>query len=124
MNRILVVDDEPLNNKLICAYLADHFFDVTCVESVQHAIEIMNNNPLFDLILLDRMMPGINGVEFATQLRANTKFATIPIIIQTAAVDKLQLPEILKSGIIEIITKPFSEEKLINTIDSVLKRPL
>lgn len=121
MLKILVVDDEPLNNKLVLAYLADQPYDVECASNAEDAFEKLQTQQ-FDLILLDRMMPGMDGLQFAEKLKHDTALASIPIVLQTAAADKVQLNEGLQAGIVDIITKPFDENDLIYVIKTCLDR--
>lgn len=121
MLKILVVDDEPLNNKLILAYLSDHPYEVVCATSAEEAYTKLQAEH-FDLILLDRMMPDMDGLEFADKLKHNPTLSSIPIILQTAAAEKIKLAEGFEAGIVDIITKPFDECDLITAINVCLHR--
>ncbi len=118
---ILLVEDEPAIQELLafnvaqCGYRAIQAFDVASAQS-----EI--NRALPDLILLDWMLPGVSGVEFAQRLRADARTRDIPIIMLTARTDERDKIQGLEAGADDYITKPFSPRELMARIRAVLRR--
>lgn len=118
MKNILVIDDEPLNNKLIAVYLEEEPYTIVSVHSSKEAWTILHGDQEFDLILLDRMLPDIDGIEFTKMLKQDPLLKHIPIIMQTAAAEKQQITEGLQAGILHYITKPYDAQTLIDVIKS------
>ena len=81
--RILVVDDIPANVKLLEARLVAEYFDVLTAADGYEALAICEKQPV-DLILLDIMMPGIDGFEVCERLKSNPRTAHIPVVMVTA----------------------------------------
>ncbi|RCS58023.1 response regulator [Parvibium lacunae] len=117
---ILVVDDEPLNLEIIGEYLDDPRFVLTFAENGQEAWEKLQQSPPFDLIVLDRMMPVMDGMELLHKLKAESRFSKIPVIMQTAAASKEQVAEGLRQGAYYYLTKPYEEEILRSIVESAL----
>jgi CheY-like chemotaxis protein len=121
MNNILVIDDEPLNIKLIKAFLEDYPYNVISANNGADGLEILHGPIQIDLILLDRMMPEIDGLELAKLIKKDPALKNIPIIMQTAAAEKYQVIEGMQAGILHYITKPFDEEDLTCLIHTLLQ---
>src|SRR5688572_32612444 len=81
--RVLVVDDIPANVKLLAARLSAEYFDVLTAGSSQEAIEICERERV-DVVLLDVMMPGMDGFEACRRLKSNPKTHHIPVVLVTA----------------------------------------
>ncbi len=120
---ILIVEDEPAVqellafNMLLCGHRVSQAFDTAS------ALTHINRAPsLPDLILLDWMLPGISGVEFARRLRADQRTHHISIIMLTARTDESDKALGLESGADDYITKPFSPRELMARISAVLNR--
>lgn len=109
---ILIVDDVPTNVKVLFEVLEAEGFRTLIAHSGEDALEILQEvTP--DLILLDVMMPGINGFETCQQLKANPLTQAIPVIFMTALADSQDKVKGLKSGAIDYITKPFHQEEVL-----------
>ncbi len=105
--RILIVDDEAPIREMIAVALEMAGYECMEAESAQAAHSIvLDEKP--DMVLLDWMMPGMSGVEFARRLRKDEVTADIPIIMLTAKGDEDHKIKGLESGIDDYITKPFS----------------
>ncbi|HQX07983.1 MAG TPA: response regulator, partial [Zoogloea sp.] len=92
--RILVVDDEPFNLDIVAEYLDEMDFDLVMVESGEAAWDALcDTAQMFDLVLLDRMMPGMDGIMLLKRMKADERLATIPVIMQTAATSPEQIRE-------------------------------
>lgn len=120
---VLVVDDEPAIQQLIAYNLQGAGYTAICVNSAEQATENIKEI-LPDLILLDWMLPGISGVEFAQALRKNSRTKSVPIIMLTARVEEIDKVAGLEIGADDYITKPFSPRELIARIKAVLRRSL
>ncbi len=118
---ILVVDDEQDLLDLIEYNLKNEGFNVIKAEDGVSAIHEAKNNPI-DLVLLDIMMPKMDGLEVCNQMRSNADLKHIPIIFLTARGDEKTEVEGLDTGADDYITKPISTKKLISRIKAVLRR--
>lgn len=119
--RILVVDDEPFNLDIVAEYLDEMDFDLVMVESGDAAWEALcDAEGRFDLVLLDRMMPGMDGIMLLRKIKADERLNSIPVIMQTAATSPEQVREGLAAGAFYYLTKPFEGEALQTIIRSAL----
>jgi len=119
--RILVVDDEPFNLDIVAEYLDEMDFDLVMVESGEGAwAELSQPDSAFDLVLLDRMMPGMDGIMLLRKIKADERLGSIPVIMQTAATSPEQVREGLAAGAFYYLTKPFEGEALQTIIRSAL----
>ncbi|MGI9404917.1 MAG: response regulator [Hyphomicrobiaceae bacterium] len=115
---LLIVDDDQRIRDLLARYLKDHGFRTTTAKNVAAARATMDGL-MFDLIVLDVMMPGVNGMEFARELRRKSD---IPILMLTARGEAGDRIEGLEAGVDDYITKPFEPRELLLRINNVLKR--
>lgn len=120
-NLILVIEDEPPIRDMIRLALELADFEVMEAEDATKAeIQIANRVP--DLILLDWMLPGISGIEFAKRLKQKKDVNDIPIIILTAKAEEENKIKGFEVGADDYVTKPFSPRELIARIKTVLRR--
>lgn len=118
-SRILAVDDSPDNLFLLTTVLDGGHYDLVCVESGEEALhEVTRILP--DLILLDIMMPGMNGYEVTQKIRQNDSLPYVPILLITAH-GQTSLAEGLDAGADDFIRKPFDIEELQARIRSLLR---
>lgn len=118
---ILLVEDEPAIQELIAFNLTQAGHHVLRAASAENAMTLVKN-ALPDLILLDWMLPGASGVEFAKKLRADERTRGVPIIMLTARSDEQDKITGLETGADDYITKPFSPRELQARIKAVLRR--
>lgn len=119
-NTILAVDDNPANLGLLSDFLYGVGFEVLTARSGAVAIKrAQYTQP--DLILLDVMMPEMDGFEVCRQLKANPDTATIPIIFMTALADVSNKSKGFELGAVDYITKPFHQEEVLMRIQLHLK---
>ena len=117
---ILIVDDEPSNFDVIAAQLSDCDYLMDYASSGQEALSSLDiYNP--DLILLDVMMPGINGIEVCQQIKAMPKWQAVPIVMVTALSSKSDLAKCLDAGADDFISKPVNPEELRARVKSMLR---
>ena len=118
---ILVVEDEPAIQELLALNITQAGHNALRALSVEHAQELLRNT-LPDLILLDWMLPGMSGIEYARRLKSDTVTKTIPIIMLTARGDEYDKVRGLEVGADDYVTKPFSPRELNARIKAVLRR--
>lgn len=117
---LLVVDDNPTNIKVLFNFLKEEGFKVLVAKDGLNALEKLTSiQP--DLILLDIMMPGIDGFETCHRIKEDPKINTIPIIFMTALADANNKVKGLSSGAVDYITKPFQQEEVLARINLHLK---
>src|SRR5512135_479722 len=115
--KILVIDDEADIREIVRTYLIDDGFDVIEAANGQDGILIaQKEHP--DLILLDIMMPGINGFEVAKHLKDDPNTSDIPIVILSI----LGQDSHYRQGILDYVAKPFKQEDLIATVHKIFEQ--
>ncbi|MBD2449317.1 response regulator [Nostoc sp. FACHB-152] len=114
-NLILIVDDTPTNLEVLSEALTDAGFEVAVATSGEIAIEQVEYDPP-DLILLDVMMPGIDGFETCYRLKQNPLTKDIPVIFMTALSDTVDKVKGLALGAVDYITKPFQQAEVLARI--------
>lgn len=119
--KILVVDDEPDILELIGYNLARHNFDMIGVPSGEDAFVSVRRSPP-DLVVLDLMLPGIDGLEVCRRLKNDGSTAAIPVIILSAKGEEADVVIGLELGADDYLTKPFSPRVLMARIKAVLRR--
>ena len=118
---ILLVEDEPAIQELLAANLTragHHVLRAGDAETGQRIVR----DALPDLILLDWMLPGMSGVEFAKRLRSEERTRSIPLIMLTARGEEQDKVAGLEAGADDYVTKPFSPRELVARIKAVLRR--
>ena len=118
---ILVVEDEPAIQELLALNITQAGHNAMRALSAEHAQELLRE-AMPDLILLDWMLPGMNGLEFARKLKSDTLTKSIPIIMLTARGDEYDKVRGLEVGADDYVTKPFSPRELNARIKAVLRR--
>ncbi|MFK3778412.1 PleD family two-component system response regulator [Agrobacterium sp. NPDC089420] len=118
--RVLVVDDIPANVKLLEARLLAEYFDVVTAEDGFKALALCDEEQV-DIILLDIMMPGMDGFEVCERLKANPKTAHIPVVMVTALDQPSDRVRGLKAGADDFLTKPVNDLQLIARVKSLVR---
>ncbi len=117
--KILVVDDESRMRKLVRDFLVRSNFEVVEAENGEQAVEIFFEDKNIDLIVLDVMMPRMDGWQTCRQIR---EYSKVPIIMLTAKSDERDELQGFDLGVDEYITKPFSPKILVARIEAILRR--
>ncbi len=117
---ILVVDDEPINQRVLKNILSLESYRVSVANNGEEALQMVANNGDLDLILLDIMMPRMSGFEVCQKIRENYLLNELPIIIVTAKNQVMDLVTGLSYGANDYISKPFSREELLARIKTHL----
>jgi DNA-binding response OmpR family regulator len=117
--KILVVDDIPENVRLLEAVLVPRGYEVvTAKDGVEALARVEEEEP--DLILLDVMMPGLDGYGVCTQLRANDDTAVLPVIMVTSSIGQ-EKTKAIEAGADDFIPKPFNHDELLTRVRSLLR---
>lgn len=120
--RILVVDDEAFNLDIISEFLADTGYELSLAENGESAWAMLNApDAAFDVIILDRMMPGLDGIELLRRIKSDPRLGILPVIMQTGAAAPDQVREGLEAGAYYYLTKPFEPESLLSIVRTALE---
>ncbi len=114
--RVLVVDDVAVNRRLLEAKLTAEYYEVATAASGAEALAMAARwSP--DVILLDVMMPGMDGIEFCRRLKANPGTSDVPVVFITAAPTDLLAARLNTIRYEGLIRKPFTIDEILNTVD-------
>ena len=116
---VLVVDDQPRNLRLLDAVLSPRGYRVITAESGEAALVVLKDSAI-DLVLLDVVMPGLDGHEVCRRIRADEATAFLPVVMITASSDQGKL-NALVSGADDFVTKPFDQAELLARVASLAK---
>ena len=117
--RILVVDDNELNRQILGARLKHAGYEPVCVEHPEQALDLLRTGA-FDLIMLDIMMPGIDGYELLGTIKANEEWKNIPVIMASALDDNNTITKCFERGAADYITKPYNAIELKARLQSCI----
>ncbi len=121
MESILIVDDEAAIRELLKYNLEKEGYKVTSASDGEHALNLMDKSK-FNLVILDLMLPGINGLEVCRKMRQDHSLSTIPIIMLTAKGEEIDKVVGLELGADDYVTKPFGVRELLARIKVRLRR--
>lgn len=119
MSKVLVVDDSSTLRRVVREALSVFEFDIQEAENGIKALECLEEST-FDLIILDWVMPEMDGFELFTKLQGIEKLKTIPVIMLTAENNKDTVLKAIRSGVKHYLTKPFTREELLARVLKVL----
>jgi len=119
---ILIIDDSNTNVVLLEAILGTKGFSTITALSVKEALGLIKNRKP-DLILLDLMMPEIDGFEFLEKVRSENHLNDVPVIVVSALTDEENVRKSKKIGAIEFIKKPVDINTLVSTVEKILEAP-
>ena len=120
-NRILFVDDEVLNIQNITAYLEDTDYELITAKDGYQAWSILENAPeSIDILLLDRMTQGLNGLQVLSKMKEHPVLKHIPVILQTDLDETLDVLEGIQAGAFYYLTKPYEKDLLLSIIKTAL----
>jgi two-component system phosphate regulon response regulator PhoB len=122
-HRILIVEDEPSIAELIAINLSHAGYEVHKALQTDIAANLMREE-LPSLLILDWMLPGKSGVQFARELRANERTRSLPILMLTAKSEENDKVLGLDSGADDYVTKPFSPKELVARVKALLRRQI
>jgi class 3 adenylate cyclase len=116
---VLAVDDQPANRRLLDAILAPRGYRVLPASSGEEALAVLQE-PGVDLVLLDVVMPGLDGHEVCRRIRADERTAYLPVVMITASGEQQRLTA-LESGADDFVTKPFDQAELLARVASLAR---
>ncbi|HEY3253152.1 MAG TPA: DUF4388 domain-containing protein [Polyangiaceae bacterium] len=119
--RILVVDDSPTIRKVVGSILEARSYQPLLAGDGQEALELLGTE-VVDLVLLDFVMPRMNGYQFCRELRADPNLKNLPVVLMSAKGDKIRGQFVQQTGAIDAITKPFDARGLIAVVEGALKK--
>ena len=117
---ILVVDDEPLIGKAVSSVLRTEGFEVEWLDDGCRTVEKIQAMPSLVLVLLDVVMPGVNGFDVLRQIRAHEQYKNLPVVMLTGHDDPEYVAEGLRAGADGFILKPFKPARLIRYVQETL----
>ena len=119
--KILAVDDEAFNLDLMEHHLGRAGYQVERADDGVIALQKLEEDPGIDLIVLDRMMPNLGGMEVLRRMKADARFQDIPVVMQTAAAAADQVSEGIKAGAYYYLTKPYKGTTLLGIVRAALE---
>jgi len=123
MDSVLLVEDEAAIREMVSYNLSHAGFDVAAVETGELALA-MTELQTFDVVILDRMLPGIDGPSVCRKLRSTPKTRSLPIIMLTALSGEADVLDGLKGGADDYVSKPFSPRVLVARVRAALRRKM
>jgi adenylate cyclase len=116
---VLCVDDEPANLKLLENILVPRDYEVVSVASGEDALRKIKTRTI-DLVLMDLMLPGMDGLQVSRKIKDNKKYRNIPIIMLTAHTGVESYIKSLSNEVFAYIQKPFETEELVSLVRAAL----
>ena len=117
--RVLVIEDDRIMSQMVANILDDIGFEVSTAANGMIAFEMLNQQ-LIDFILLDILLPELDGFEVYTRLQANVETRDIPVLIISAWSDERNIEKASQLGIKHFLAKPFTEDELLYSILTLL----
>ena len=118
---VLVVDDDELARMEIARCVEQQGYSATVAENGTIALDMLGSQP-FDLVLLDLLMPEVDGFEVLRQMQADAKLQQIPVVVVTAVGDSERVAKCMQMGAIDQLNKPVDTILLSKRLDSILTR--
>jgi CheY-like chemotaxis protein len=119
--KILAIDDEPSNLLILEEFLFDEDYEVTSFLRAEEGLDYLAAGHKVDAILLDRMMPGMDGMAFLERMKDREWHKHLPVIMQTAAASPSEIAEGLEAGVFYYLTKPFEQRMLLSVLRNAIK---
>jgi CheY-like chemotaxis protein len=119
---ILVVDDSPTIRKVVTGVLEARGFTTRAAGDGREALDLLRQEPS-DMVLLDFVMPVMNGYQFCRELRADPTLAHLPVVLMSAKGDKIRGQFVQQTGAVDAITKPFDPRALVAVVETTLRKP-
>lgn len=119
--KILAVDDEPLNIEFLTCCLSGAGFTVVTANDGVEALQRFAEHPDVDAVLLDRMMPRMDGMQVLARLKQDGRYNDLPVIMQTAAASKAEVMEGIEAGVYYYLAKPYEHSMLLCIVRAALQ---
>lgn len=121
--RILVVDDSPTIRRVVSMILERHGYESAQATDGQDALDaLLGGEVKADLVLVDFVMPRMNGFQFCRALRDHAELANLPVVLMSAKGDRIRDQFVQQTGAIDAITKPFDAQALVAVVENALRR--
>jgi CheY-like chemotaxis protein len=120
--RVLVVDDSSTILKVVSAILTRHGYEPVVARDGVIGIDLIKRGDKFDLVLLDFVMPRMNGYQFCRELRSMPEHKALPVVLMSAKGDKIRGQFVKQTGAVDAITKPFDARALVAVIQGALSK--
>ena len=122
MKKILVVDDEPFILMIVEDKLKKAGYDVLTLRTGNGIVELIKSSRP-DLLIIDWMLPGVNGLDICRKLKKNKETSSTPIFMLTAKGQEADEKLVFQCGVDQYITKPFSPMSLLKLVESTIGKP-
>ncbi|MFZ1110103.1 MAG: response regulator [Rhodomicrobium sp.] len=119
--KVLAVDDEEFNLDIMRRHMSRAGYAVIGAEDGLVALQKLEQHPDIDAIVLDRMMPNMDGMQFLDRIKAGKQFRDVPIIMQTAAAATDQVLQGIEAGVYYYLTKPYDDEIFLSILKSAVR---
>jgi len=119
--RVLVVDDSSTLRKVVKAILSHNGFECVASADGQEALNLLETEKV-DLVLLDFVMPRMNGYQFCRELRSRAAIRDLPVVLMSAKAERIRDQFLRQTGAIDAITKPFDPRALVAVVEGALER--
>jgi len=124
-SRILLVDDDELNLDVLVECLRDEPYDLVLAHDGEQALtHLRQDGQGFHAMVLDRMMPGMNGLDLLAQVKADECLQWLPVVMQTSASSPQEICEGIEAGVFFYLTKPFDQQLLLRIIGAAVEEGL
>ena len=120
--KLVIAEDDMRTVYALSALLASKGAEVLLAETGREALELLDRNPDTDAVLMDIMMPEMDGYEATRKLRADRRFRTLPVIALTAKAMKGERDRCLEAGASDYLTKPIDTDELLGALSKWLPR--
>lgn len=118
--RLLVAEDEPHIRRILVTLLEASGFKVDVAHDGSEAVQLLEGDRSYDMVLTDLLMPHATGLELLERIRALPARRNLPVIVLTAKGQDTDRDRAFALGAVDFITKPFSPKKLLNRVDEIL----
>ena len=120
--KVLLVDDEPISLNMLCEFLKDADYPYDTANNGKKALSKLESNPdTYSLVVMDRLMPFMGGMEVLDKMQVSPTLKKIPVIILTGLGESDDILDAVKAGAYEYLTKPVNQKVLIELIEQILK---
>jgi CheY-like chemotaxis protein len=119
--KVLAVDDDEFNLDIMTGYLEEEGFEVITAANGDRALHSLETIADIELIILDRMMPDMSGIEVLEKIKNIPRLKNIPVIMQTAAAGADKALQGMEAGACAYLTKPYEDTALISIVKAALK---
>ncbi len=120
--RIMIVDDSPTIRKVVASILERHDYETIDAKDGVHAMQVLAEHGKPDLMLVDFVMPRMNGYQLCMSVREKAEFSDVPVVLMSAKGDRIRGKFVQQTGALDAITKPFDARGLLAVIESALEK--